>query len=129
MTVEPIADHGQKLASPQGKVIGFIDGQAEFDAFADAVRAAGYPASSITSLYGEDGIHLLERLKKNSFFFADSEDSVIQLGIKELGQGHYAVAVDVTGHHQAVQITSLAKPYGGHRFNYFGPWVSEQLSK
>ena len=128
MTIEPIADHGQKLAPPAGKVIGFIDGKAEFEAFAEAVRAAGYPASKITSLYGEDGIHLLERLKKNSFFFGDSEDSVIQLSIRELRQGHYAAAVDVTDHEQAVQIASLAKPHGGHSFSYFGTWVSEQLS-
>lgn len=128
MTVEPIADHGQQLAPPAGKVIGFIDGKAEFEAFAEAVRAAGYPASKITSLYGEDGIHLLERLKNNSFFFGDSEDSVIELSIRELGQGHYATAVDVADHEQAVQIASLAKPYGGHGFNYFGTWVSEQLS-
>ena len=129
MTVEPIADHGQKLAPPQGKVIGFIDSKAEFEAFAEAVRAAGYPASKITSLYGDDGIHLLERLKENSFFFGDSEDSVIQLSIRELRQGHYAAAVDVTDHQQAVQITSLAKPHGGHSFSYFGIWVTEQLLK
>jgi hypothetical protein len=128
MTFEPIADHGQKLAPPAGKVIGFIDGKAEFEAFADAVRAAGYPASKITSLYGEDGIHLLERLKKNSFFFGDSEDSVIQLSISELRQGHYATAVDVADHEHAVQIASLAKPHGGHSFSYFGTWVTEQLS-
>ena len=105
-----------------------MDAKAEFDAFASAVQAAGYPASKITSLYGEDGIHLLERLKENSFFFGDSEDSVIQLSIKELGQGHYAAAVDVTGHHQAAQITSLAIPHGGHSFSYFGTWVTQQLS-
>ena len=128
MTVEPTVDHGQKIAPPVGKVIGFIDGKTEFEAFAEAVRAAGYPAEKITSLYGEDGIHLLERLKKNSFFFGDSEDSVIQLSIRELGQGHYAAAVDVTGHKQAEQIASLAKPHGGHSFSYFGTWVSEQLS-
>jgi hypothetical protein len=128
MTFEPIADHGQKLAAPAGKVIGFIDGKAEFEAFAEAVRAAGYPASKITSLYGDDGIHLLERLKNNSFFFGDSEDSVIELSIRELGQGHYAAAVDVRDHKQAVQIASLARPHGGHSFTYFGTWVSEQLT-
>jgi hypothetical protein len=128
MSVEPIADHGQKIAPPAGKVIGFINDKVEFEAFAKAVQAAGYPASTITSLYGEDGIHLLERLKDNSFFFGDSEDSVIQLSIKELGMGHYAASVDVADHQQAVQIASLAKPHGGHSFSYFGTWVSEQLS-
>jgi hypothetical protein len=128
MTFKPPADHGQKLAAPAGKVIGFIDGKAEFEAFAEAVQAAGYPAAKITSLYGEDGIHLLQRLKDNSFFFGDSEDSVIQLSIKELGQGHYAAAVEVTDHQHAVQIASLAKPHGGHTFSYFGTWVTDQLS-
>jgi hypothetical protein len=128
MTFQPTADHGQSLAPPAGKVIGFIDGKAEFEAFAEAVQAAGFPAAKITSLYGDDGIQLLQRLKNNSFFFGDSEDSVIQLGIKELGQGHYAAAVEVADHQQAVQIANLAKPHGGHGFSYFGVWISEQLS-
>ena len=128
MNFAPIADHGQTIAAPAGKVIGFVAGQAQFEAFAEAVRAAGFPASKITSLYGADGIHLLERLKENSFFFGDSEDSIIQLSIKELGQGHYAAAVEVADHEQAVQVSNLAKPHGGHSFSYFGTWVSEQLS-
>jgi len=128
MTCEPTVDHGQQLAPPAGKVIGFFDGKAEFEGFADAVRAAGYPPAKITSLYGEDGIHLLERLKDNSFFFGDSEDSVIQLSVKELSKGHYAVAVEVTDHRQAEQIVVLAKPHRGHGFSYFGTWVNEQLS-
>ena len=128
MTVEPIADRGQTIAPPVGKVIGFIDGKAEFEAFARAVQAAGYPAAKITSLCGDDGIHLLERLKENSFFFGDSEDSIIQLGIRELRQGHFAAAVEVTDHEQAVQIADLARPHGGHGFSYFGTWVTEQLS-
>ena len=128
MTPKPLADHGQRLPPPQGKVIGFIDGKAEFEAFAEAVRAAGYPAAKITSLYGEDGIHLLERLKENSFFFADAEDSVIQTSIRELRQGHYVVAIEVDGHQHAEEIARLAIPHGGHGFSYFGTWVSEQLS-
>ena len=128
MTVMPTADHGQVIASPAGKVIGFIDGPAEFEEFAAAVVAAGYPAAKLTSLHGEDGIHLLERLKDNTFFFGDSEDDIIKLSIIELGQGHYAAAVDVTDHAQAAQIVSLAKPHGGHGFSYFGPWMTEALS-
>jgi len=128
MSGEPTVDHGQNIAPPVGKVIGFIDGKTDFEAFAEAVRGAGFSASKITSLYGEDGIHLLQRLKDTSFFFGDAEDSVIQLSIKELEQGHYAAAVDVTDHQQAVQIASLSKPFGGHGFSYFGTWVNEQLS-
>ena len=124
----PLADHGQTIAPPAGKVIGFIDGKAELDAFVEAVQAAGFPAAKITSLYGEEGIHLLQRLKGNSFFFGDSEDEIIQLSIRELGQGHYAAAVDVDDYAQAAEIESLAKPHGGHGFSYFDTWVNEQLS-
>ena len=129
MTVQPLVDNGQTIAPPVGKVIGFIDGKAQFEAFAVAAGVAGYPASSITSLYGEDGIHLLQRLKDASFFFGDAEDDIIQLSFIELGQGHYVAAVDVTNHQQAREIASLAKPHGGHSFSYFGTWVSEQLSR
>ncbi len=128
MTLEPTADHGQTITPPAGKVIGFFDSKAEFDAFAEAVRAEGYAAATITSLYGEDGIHLLTRLKENSFFFGDSEDRVIQLSLKELEQGHYVAAVEVADRQQAEQIANLAKPHGGRSFSYFGTWVSEQLS-
>jgi hypothetical protein len=127
MTIEPLADHGQTIAPPAGKVIGFLDGPAEYEAFAAAVRSAGYPDSAITSLCGDDGLRLLQRLKKTSFFFGDSEDSVIELGMRELGQGHYAAAIDVSDREQAEQITQLASPHGGHGFRYFGTWVTEQL--
>jgi hypothetical protein len=127
MTSKPQVDHGQTLTAPKGKVIGFLDEKVEFEAFTDALSAAGYPAKTITTLCGEDGIQLLERLQANSFFFGDSEDSIIQLSIRELKQGHYAVAVEVTDRQQAVEIASLAAPHGGHRFTYFGTWENEQL--
>ena len=128
MKLEPVADHGQTLAPLAGNIMGFMDSKAASEAFADAVRAAGFPASTITSLCGEDGIHLLQRLKKNSFFFGDAEDAEIRLGISELRQGHYAVEVHVADHNQAVQIARLAKQHGGHGFCYFGTWVTEQLT-
>jgi hypothetical protein len=67
MTSKPLVDHGQTLPAPTGKVIGFLDGKVDFEAFADALSAAGYPAKTITSLCGEDGIQLLERLKEHRF--------------------------------------------------------------
>lgn len=127
MTSQPLVDHGQTLTAPAGKVIGFLEGKVEFEAFTDALSAAGYPATTITTLYGEDGIHLLERLKEHSFFFGDSEDNVIERSMRELRQGHYVVAIEVTDHQQAVEIASLAKPHGGHGFTHFGTWVTEQL--
>ena len=37
MTSKPLVDHGQTLTAPAGKVIGFLDGKFEFEAFADAL--------------------------------------------------------------------------------------------
>lgn len=128
MTREPLVDHGQTLNSPVGKVIGFVNGKVEFEAFADVLLAAGYPATAVTVLQGEDGIHLLERMDENRFFFSDSEDSIIQTGIDELKQGHYAVSIEVTDRQHAVDIANLAKPHSGHGFVYFGTWVNERLS-
>jgi hypothetical protein len=127
MTGELTVDRGQALTAPVGKVIGFVDDKEQFDASSEAWASAGYSPASITSLYSEDGIQLLERLKDDSFFFADSEDSIIDRSIKELRLGHYAVAIEVVDRQHAVAIASLAEPHGGHGFTYFGTWMSEQL--
>ncbi|WP_417388575.1 hypothetical protein [Gimesia sp.] len=128
MTREPMIDHGQTLTGPVGKVIGFLDGKVEFEAFADALQAAGYSETDFILLYGEDGINLLERMKEHRFFFSDSEDSIIQTGIRELKRGHSIVSIEVTDRQHAVEIASLAKPLNGHGFMYFGSWVNERIS-
>ena len=128
MTVTPTTDHGQMLSSPAGKVIGFLDSKAEYDSFAAAVQSAGFPTTSVTSLFGDEGLQLLERQKENSFFFGDSEDSVIHQSLVELSQGHYAVAVEVSDRIQALQIVNLAVQHGGHGLRYFGLWATELLT-
>lgn len=40
MSSKPMVDRGQTLTAPAGKVIGFLDGEVEFKAFADALSAA-----------------------------------------------------------------------------------------
>jgi hypothetical protein len=128
MEIQPTSDHGQKLPPPAGKVIGFVDTKANFEAFTQSLQRVGFPASRITSIHGEDGLHLLDRLKHKNFFFSDSEDSIIQASIDELKKGHYAVAVDIDNRDDAARIADIAKQDSGHGFSYFGTWVTEQLS-
>ena len=128
MPIEPLADHGQKLPPPAGKVIGFVDTEENFEALTQALQRVGFPADKITSIHGEDGLHLLDRLKHRSFFFSDSEDGIIQASIDELRKGHYAVAVDIDDRAAALRIADIGKTHGGHGFSYFGTWVTEQLS-
>jgi hypothetical protein len=128
MADEPLSDHGQKLPPPAGKVIGFVDTKANFEAFTQSLHRVGFPASKITSIHGEDGLHLLDRLKHRSFFFSDGEDGIVQMSIAELKKEHYAVAVDIDNREDALRIAEMAKRQGGHGFSYFGTWVTEQLS-
>lgn len=127
MTISPINDCGQMIAPPVGKIIGYLDSKTANEDFAKAIVSAGFQKSRISCLHGEDGIHLLERLKENTFFFSDAEDNVIRLSIHELKLGHFVTSVDVADRTEAMRIVTLARSQGGHGFSYFGTWVSESL--
>ena len=121
MTVKPVIDHGQELATPEGQAIGFVDTKEQFDAVTQALKAAGYADSNIIALQGEDGIAMLERLQK-TFNFGDGEDAFMDFSIKELQAGHYALCIEANDREAALQAASLAEPLGGHSFSYFGIW-------
>ena len=89
---------------------------------------AGVPDSKIIAMHGQDGIHLLERLREVSFF-GDWERAVADAGITELKEGGYSIAVAVNDRDEALHIANIATPYGAHSFNYFGPLMNEQLTK
>jgi hypothetical protein len=62
MAFEPTADHGQKLATRERMVSGFLDDKVESESFAESVRGVGYPTSKIISLDGPDGLQSIEVL-------------------------------------------------------------------
>jgi hypothetical protein len=126
--IQPTQDHGQKLPVPEGKAIGFVDTNEQLNAITRALNDAGFPDSKIRVLHGHDGVELLERLRDVAFF-GDWERAVADKGITELEEGHYSFAVDVSGREDALRISNIAEPFGGHSINYFGKWVNEQLTK
>ncbi len=126
--IQPIRDRGQDLPVPEGKTIGFVDTKNQLDSITRALNEAGYPDSAITSLHGRDGVDMLERLRDVAFF-GDWERAVADKGIAELELGHYSFAVAVKDRDEALRISDLVEPYGGHSINYFGKWVNEQLTK
>jgi hypothetical protein len=87
MTVKPVIDHGQELAPPAGRAIGFVDTKEQFDAVTKALNAAGYAESRITALKGEDSVDMLARLQE-TFNFGDGEDAIMEFSIKELQEGY-----------------------------------------
>jgi hypothetical protein len=126
--IAPLEDRGQELPVPERQVIGFVDTPAQLEQLTRALRQAGYPESSIVELSGEGGLHLLHRLRGVSFF-GDWERAVVDEGITELEKGHISIAVSVDSLDEATRVANLATPLGGHGFNYFGPWINEQLTK
>jgi hypothetical protein len=128
MTVTPVIDRGQELATPEGQAIGFVDTKEQFDAVTQALKAAGFTDSSIIALQGADGIEMLQRLQ-TKFNFGDGEDAVMEYSIKELRAGHYALGINADDRAGALRIASLAEPLGAHSFSYFGTWVNERLTR
>ena len=128
MTVKPVVDHGQELATPEMQAIGFVDTKEQFDKVTKALKAAGYADSNIIALQGRDGIEMLERLQK-TFNFGDGEDAIMEFSIKELRAGHYALGIEVEDRASALRIVSLSEPLGAHSFSYFGTWENERLTR
>jgi len=126
--IQPIEDRGQELPVPEAKTIGLVDTEAQFNAINHALNDAGYPDSKIRALHGRDGVEMLERLRDVAFF-GDWERAVADQCIHELKRGHYAFSVAVGDRDEAIRVSDIAEPYGGHSFNYFGKWVNEQLTK
>src|ERR1700727_2543017 len=115
--VEPTTDHGQKLPIPEQKAIGFVDSEVELNAITKALNDAGFPDSKIRVLHGHDGVEMLERLRDVAFF-GDWERAVADKGITELERGNYSFAVEVNDRDEAVRISDIAEPFGGHTINY-----------
>jgi hypothetical protein len=128
MAVQLTVDHGQELAAPEGQAIGFVDTKERFDAVTQALTAAGYAESRIIALQGEDGIQMLKRLQ-TAFSFGDGEDAVMELSIKELQAGHFALAIAAKDRDDALRIAGLSESFGAHSFSYFGTWVNERLTR
>jgi len=128
MTVTPVIDRGQELATPEGQAIGFVDTKEQFDAVTQALKTAGFADSSIIALQGADGIEMLQRLQ-TKFNFGDGEDAVMEYSIKELRAGHYALGINADDRAGALRIASLAEPLGAHSFSYSGTWVNERLTR
>jgi hypothetical protein len=128
MTVKPMIDYGQELATPEGQAIGFVDTKEQFDAVTKALKSSGYADSKIIALQGEDGIAMLERVR-NTFNFGDGEDAIMEFSIKELRLGHYALCIEANDREAALQAVSLAEPLGGHSFSFFGVWMNERLTR
>ena len=115
MTVTLIADTGQTLPPPHGKVLGVVDTQKQFDEVVSALKKAGF--DKVTAVHGEDGVNLLERV--DGFFFSDGNERILHRHIAELQAGHLIFAVQ-TPSSQAEEVAQVAAENGARFLVHFG---------
>ena len=116
MSVTRLTDEGQRLRYPSGKVLGVVEGRAEFDKLVPPLEAAGF--DKIEVLCGDDGVALLERV--GSFFFSDMEERVLKRHIEELKAGHFIVAITAPSD-RVEEAVRVASQNGARRLVHFGP--------
>ena len=124
MSVEPTRDEGQKLPSPNGRVIGAVDTKEQLDEAVSALRTAGFEKMEV--LHGPDGIELMKRLR-GVFFLGDEEESIIKRNITELEKGHYIIAIHASSG-DAKQAAGIAAGHGVRSLTHFGMWVNTRLT-
>ena len=124
MSVEPTRDEGQKLPSPNGRVIGAVDTKEQLDEAVSALRTAGFEKMEV--LHGPDGIELMKRLS-GVFFLWDEEASIIKRNITELEKGHYIIAIHASSG-GAKQAAGIAASHGVRSLTHFGMWVNTRLT-
>lgn len=124
MNVERIRDEGQQLRPPTGKVLGIVETRAAFEKLVPALKAAGF--DKIESLFGEEGVSLLERV--GGFFFSDMEERVLARHIDELKAGHMVILIS-TPPDRVDELTEIASQNGARRLVHFGVMTVTWLTK
>jgi hypothetical protein len=122
--VTRIRDEGQTLSMPTGKVLGIVNTRAEFEAVAQALRSAGF--NKITTLCGEEGVQLLERV--GTFFFSDAEERVLNRHIDELKADHIVIGIE-TPSDRVDEAVGIATQHGARRLVHFGLMTVTWLTK
>ena len=90
------------------------------------MNGAGFSDAKITILFGEEGLHLLQRLE--GFFFSDAELGLIKFSEQQLRLGHYGLGVQVESRDEAVHVAEICTPLA-HSWDYFGTWFNERLTR
>ena len=115
MAVKMIADEGQTLPPPHGKVLGVVDTQQQFDEVVSALKKAGF--DKVTAVHGQDGVNLLERV--DGFFFSDGNERILHRHIAELQAGHLVFAIQ-TPSNRTEEAAQLAAAHGARFLVHFG---------
>jgi hypothetical protein len=115
------------LPTLRGHTVAFVDSNAACDAVMQALNAAGFPNGRLQVLWGEDGLHLLERITHASSWGETAED-VLQQGAIALENGHSLVFVEVQNAEEAATVVAVSSPHGAHSIYHFGSLIDTRLT-
>ena len=88
-------------------------------------------------LCGEKGAERLDVPGERHGFLAKVYRTVEKMGVEskhlqeyesELIEGHFLLAVDVSGEEERAQVSNIFKAHGGHRVTFYGRLTIEKLS-
>ena len=128
MSLQPLNDEGQTLGKLDGRLIGVLNTRRQVDAAVSALHGAGIPDSDLILLHGQDGINLIQRFKKEHWFFSDVPASIFARDTSVLAEGKYVLGIKVPNGRRAREIAALMKEDGGHGFMHFGMFVDTQFN-
>ena len=111
----------------QGHTVAFVDTDAACDAVMQALNAAGFRDAKLQVLWGEDGLHLLERIADASAW-GETAEEVLKRGEIELRIGHSLVFVEVQNAAEADTVAAISTQHGAHSIYHFGLFVDTRLT-
>ena len=127
------------ISYPRNKVIGIIDTPEDAQAALHDLRAAGFPASQIRVLTGQEGAHridvrgdqhgpLAHIVRSTQKLLGDYELADATRYEKEMLGGHFVIGV--TAHHsdERDKVLQILRSHTGHYINFYSPWTIEELA-
>lgn len=126
MSMTRMKEAPKELTPLIGRVIGFVDTEADLQAILQALEAAGFAKTTVAVFQGAHGIRCLEQLRTE--ISSDDEKDVIDSCLEELRSGHIGIELEVENQDQARLIAETAAQFHARHFTYFGPWSTMFVS-
>lgn len=124
------------LSYPTGKVIAIVDGIDDMQAGVEALTGTGFEPDSVQVLCGPGGLRrldadgssggLLGRLLRVVENFGPEREQLRRIET-ELGEGHFAIGVEVPDDERKTDAARLLAQHGAHDLQYYGEWSIEDL--
>ena len=141
MEKTPTAKHDNSdfIFYPTNKVVGIIDDPSDCKAALHDLRDAGFTASDIEVLTGEEGAHRIDPTGKEHGLLArfvrfldkagDVDSDHIKRHEQEMLAGHFGIGVSAKEPEAREKVLEILKSHNGHFINFYGEWTIEGMER